>query len=525
MTTSPPKLYGLGLALFVLPALAFIGRNLRVYTLDVLWPPLGIACAVALAVYLVCLIASRLIGSGMGATLYVAGACFWFFQFWYGELAAQMPLLANERLAALLIACCALLISLVTRWPGVHRTILVFLGLNLALVAAGHLTADRPPQKTERPTLFKLPAPAEFHAPAPRELNIYYVILDGLSSERVLEQRFGIDVTESVQRLVKEHSYFVAPAARSSYNATYLTLSSIFYQTYPVTEASGPYPNRTPFFPRLLSNAGQVSLFNSLQKLGYRFTHIGNSWGPCNASEQVLCLTDHAAKTSVLVELMNNYAARSFFVGSLVEPHMNRIHVRQARDAASINDNDAIRTFMRVAREHPAMTQRKRNFFFIHHMNPHPPARDDQCNLLDGGYYTVEDARGYGSSVLCAFRRIQELTDFIAREDPGAMVVLQADHGAGVSFDFSRRFEENTPAHLDERFSIFNALKVPTECASGLREDLGNVETINLVLGCAGGSLPVTHRPRSYVGFYEGHPDFGMVFRAFGAEDSQSDGK
>lgn len=520
MTAPSPRPYLLGLSLFAAPALFFIARNLDVYTLAFLWPSLGVSLAVAVAVGGVTWLVARLTGSRIPGVLYVTLAGFWFLQFWHKDLVDLMSRGLDAEMAATLatqvVLFAAAAVALLAQWPAVQRAIVIFLGLNLVLLAVGELSAG---WRAAGDSAAAVRAPVAAAAPAAsvRDLNIYYVIVDGMSSQRVLQRNFGIDVSAAVQRLEQRHQFYVVPRARSSYNMTHLTLASIFYLGYPVQEDSPRYRDRLMFFPRLLHTPEKVGLFGRLDALGYRLTHVGNPWAPCVSTDKLRCLTDHAVETSFFAELMNDYAMQVYFSGSLIESVYIRSGAVQAF-SFSINNNDALNIFMRAVEERPQMVKAKRNFFFIHHMNPHPPARDAQCELLGGGNYTKEDLPGYRTSVGCAFRRIQDFSDLIARVDPGAIVVVQADHGAGINYPVHLPFSNIGPRELDERFSIFNAIKLPADCRSGLSETLGNVETINLVLGCAGGALPPPQEPRSYVGFYEGRREFGTVRRVFGPE-------
>lgn len=517
MRRPSPKPYLAGFALFGAPAVFFMMRNMEAYHLRFLWPSLLVAAAVGAALAAVTALAEYVTRCKQFAGLYVAAGAFWFLQFWYPEAAHVLRGLVDPELGALVaIFALAAVIGRFARFAAMQHAVLLFLAINLGLLAA---------QSTGRAVAGAAGA-AEGQVPvgpvgpdlvqpvASRSTNVYYVIMDGLTSETVLREDFALDLRRPVQRLAREHGFQVAPAARSSYNVTYLTLASIFEQDYSVDEVSAPYRTRAQFFPYILGSADRLPLFANLDRLGYRFTHIGNTWAPCRSRLKVLCLTDHGVQASPLLELLRDYAVQVFFARSWLG--VTFAHAGDGLDIPrSVNDNDALRTAMEFIRARPEAIRRHRNFFFIHHMNPHPPARTAECTLREGGNYTREDHDGYRTSAQCAFRRMGEFADVIAEVDPDAIVVFQGDHGAAVNYRIDLPLKQLTSAQLRERFSIFNAVRLPPECRGGVFDAMGNVETINLVLGCLAHRLPAPREPRSYAAFYETHPEFGRVQRVF----------
>lgn len=505
-----------GFLVFLAPAAFFVAKNLDVYHFRFLWPSLGISLAVSLFLLVPTVLGALLTRSTAFINLYFGLACLWFLQFRHQEVKDFFGVgLNSDYVATTIVVSLSLVLGFFSKKQVLQRSIVLFLGLNLCLIIVLQLmpkgAVERAPVNSAK---LEAPVPVVLQSDHSRHINIYYVIMDGLTSERILKHQFDVDVSSYIKNLSGELSYYIASDARSNYNVTHLTLASIFYQAYPVDEKSGPYQNRSLFFPEMLSNPEKLSLLSNLDRLGYRFTHIGNSWGPCNPSAKVRCINEYGTQTSFLVELLNNYSVQVFFKGSLLANNL-KLQTPEIERPKSINDNDAVQTAITFIKEHPKVISAKGNFFFIHHMNPHPPARSENCELLDGGNYIDEDLPGYRSSAICAFRRIEELARLISLVDPTAIVVFQGDHGAGVGYDFDFPFDQLSVDHLDERFSIFNALKLPPDCETGLNNSLGNVETINLVLGCVGNNLPNSSQPRSYAGFYETRPEFGRVNQVF----------
>ena len=72
--------------------------------------------------------------------------------------------------------------------------------------------------------------------------------------------------------------------------------------------------------------------------------------------------------------------------------------------------------------------------------------------------------------------------------DPMAIVVIQCDPGPAITYNFDKDLEKITDKELEERFSIFNAVKLPEGCILPSVKNLGNVETIQLIINCISGT-------------------------------------
>ena len=100
------------------------------------------------------------------------------------------------------------------------------------------------------------------------------------------------------------------------------------------------------------------------------------------------------------------------------------------------------------------------------------------------------------------------------------MIVIQGDHGAAfLGYQATSKFDElrlsnllnSDPKPILERFSISNALKLPSECLKYLSDDLGPVNTVRLTIACASGILPEYVEEKSFFTTYQSHTDFGKV--------------
>ena len=115
-------------------------------------------------------------------------------------------------------------------------------------------------------------------------------------------------------------------------------------------------------------------------------------------------------------------------------------------------------------------------------MMPHNPyIYNTDCTYDGSAKNNLKDQlEGYKKNYFCTIKRINEFLDFIEKNDPGAIVVLQGDHGFKNDNNFT--YENDL-----EKFKIFNLLKTPDECKNYYKNNkrLGNINSIRVVLNCA----------------------------------------
>jgi len=92
------------------------------------------------------------------------------------------------------------------------------------------------------------------------------------------------------------------------------------------------------------------------------------------------------------------------------------------------------------------------------------------------------------------------LLDIINEQDPDAIVVIQGDHGTLFNYNWSINPLLHENSVLQDRFSIFNALKLPRYCDQPKSLKLGNVETIQIVMACLKNEKAKEPKNLSYVG-------------------------
>jgi hypothetical protein len=134
-------------------------------------------------------------------------------------------------------------------------------------------------------------------------------------------------------------------------------------------------------------------------------------------------------------------------------------------------------------------------FAFVHVLAPHFPYRyRDDCSPRGAPVARDEESReeqveNYSTQVRCIDALALQAVDTIVEHDPSAIVILQSDHGSDIDFDWSAAPQDWTPEQVTERYSAFNAMRLPDRC-DGAVEGAALVNTSRIVLACVEGREP-----------------------------------
>lgn len=350
------------------------------------------------------------------------------------------------------------------------------------------------------------------------DANVYFIILDGLVSYEYLLRR-----DESKENFISEfrdfnnnllqNGFYNFPNSFSSYNLTQLTLGAIFRQEY--YQDGIIHNDISSFFPRIIYQSSPPSLINNLVKIGYKFSYSGNFWSDCRPKVKIInCLerTSEGSDYSIYKAIDNGFSNPGFqtyisrsFLGMLI------------RRYGELNDifyfDDGLDNFLNSGYE--SMILNKKNFFFIHNELPHPPYPNEKCEIDPTRLLTEwgDDFNTYLLSVSCALDKAKTAIDQIITLDKSAIIVLQGDHGPAINYDWSIHPKFLAVDQIEERFSIFNAARVPKSCIHNYaNKRLGNVESINLIVNCISGSNnEINIENKSYAGTYADSEYYGSL--------------
>lgn len=307
--------------------------------------------------------------------------------------------------------------------------------------------------------------------------NVWVFVADGYTSPDTVEALTGRQVDGFVAAL-EDRGFVVADEAEANYPVTHVSLASMLEMDYVVDE-DDRIRSRDPFYDRLQGDNATVETFRSN---GYGYVHgqAGGWEGSACSGREDLCI----APPSVASETSLGLAAMTPLGELLAPPGYHS--VAQHSDPSVVVDQ--------VQQAAPAEPY----FVFAHLLGTHPPfLRHADCRFRQG----VEVAElgdpgaasGYGDAIACANRQFTDAVDRIVEHDPGAIVVIQGDHGAQLQARAS-----DAAAWPQDRYQVMSALRVPPGCRDEVPEDLAIVNVMRVVMGCLEGVPPDLLPHRSY---------------------------
>lgn len=343
-------------------------------------------------------------------------------------------------------------------------------------------------------------------------LNVYYVILDGLTSYDYLSKNLYTDHKgfNEFNNNLKKFNFRIFNNSLSSYNSTYLTLASILEMKY--FDETMIYHNRDDFFPNMLYKETPPNLILKLNEIGYEFYYSGNSEIQCKINKNFHCVSKLSDKNSnniysKMINFMQNPGIQTYIRNSLI----NSFLIRLSHNLNFSFDMDALDNFTTSIIN--SIEPNSNKFYFIHNLSPHPPYPQADCEIENNNSKTVWGTIDeYSIAINCVLKKTQKFIDNVLINDPNAIIVIQADHGPNFTYDFSINPLSVNKESLQEKFSIHNSVKLPPKCDVIKSDSLGNVETINLIFNCLI-NKKIDHKPlnRSFAGAFEDSSFFGNL--------------
>ena len=174
--------------------------------------------------------------------------------------------------------------------------------------------------------------------------------------------------------------------------------------------------------------------------------------------------------------------------------------------------DDSISTEIEYMRTEPHIWSNGGIFTIVHTLLPHKPYMEDNYSIvrLDKHIFKKEK---YSSSVLCALKRIEEITDFIIDNDPDAAIIVKNDHGVrlpGTEVESHELFDNIQKYFIDARMGNFNAAY---GCGANRAVQNNQANIVKFVVECLNGTIMENKvNNQSFYGCYENHSLYGQVF-------------
>jgi len=300
--------------------------------------------------------------------------------------------------------------------------------------------------------------------------DVYYLIVDGYARGDVLRAVHQFDNGEFLDAL-RQRGFFVASQARANYAQTRLSLPASLNMDY-----LPPLPTTNEYEPhhaelRVLRKYGRV--LRRFRQQGYRYRHVGSAHfrRAADADEELYLGNGDGSyrnaflQTTLLGPLVGKLAGLS-------RGNPADVHEFQFKAIAQQKTVDGpLFTFAHICCPHPPYVYGR------HGRLPQPVGDDDANSSL------------YVEQLQYLNGRVLELIDAIDRTSgPGAVIVLQADHGsASLGMDQTPSAEQ-----LFERMSIFSAYRVPEATRQELYPTITPVNSFRVLFnGLFGDNWPL----------------------------------
>jgi hypothetical protein len=334
--------------------------------------------------------------------------------------------------------------------------------------------------------------------------NIYYFILDGMTSLKYFQESFP-ETEEKLNNInyLKSNNFIIHENSNSNYNTTYLSLASLIMLDYSVTDKSKKYYDRKEFWPYLLGNPKKKpELISILEEYNMGFNWYGNITASCKnySYNKDFC---PSKSTSNFFYVFNSFFKKTPLITILRKLFPDIM-------LAGYGDNiDAIKNFLS---DFDGLDISKKKFYLIHHLSPHPPyIYNSDCSIKQNKFTDIleESFDGYKDAYLCTLQKINHVIAIILKKDPKSLIVFTADHGWILKNDKKYNNEQLL------KFPIFNSFKIDEECKKLVPEKIDAISTVRLVLGCNINKEPILTSNESYIGYQENNVNFGTILKAF----------
>lgn len=357
----------------------------------------------------------------------------------------------------------------------------VFLGLNLppfyTIVTSLHnqISGKNSTSHTSTPSK----ATSNIAATGGTLPNVYWIILDMYSRHDVLQEYYGFDNTAFLAGL-NDRGFYIAGDSYSNFQSTRLSLSTTLNMDYYL-------PVEAEMNPMLWQSKlqGDNAAVRKFRELGYQYLHIepgGNTLKTrCGGSED-LCI--HGPQNGVI---------------SLNEAHVGMLRLTPFyRILKNLKGNLFTFDFTTIedVRKHIDPHKNTPFFAFTHILSPHPPARfTETCEYRDRTEWELLETndpdadKNYINDMKCLNAKVLNMLDWLTKEDPNAIILVQADHGRSPNQDGINPTPENiTKKEFWHRsHAIMNSYRAPVSCLENLYSSISPVNNFPFIFSCIEG--------------------------------------
>ncbi|MCF8468229.1 MAG: sulfatase-like hydrolase/transferase [Sneathiella sp.] len=254
---------------------------------------------------------------------------------------------------------------------------------------------------------------------AGKKRNIFYIILDRYADQRTLATDYDFDNSEFTSFL-RQNGFFVATESAANYPFTAQSLSSSLnmkYHNFTADQVPSHKDDWMPFIRVLQKNR----VTESLQKIGYKYVHMGSWWGPTEKNP----MADENFRTTFIGQFNRKFLLRSIFA-----PLFFASNDEVSRQ--SIAPDQCLRVPQKLKRLQELAASKEPTFTFAHFLVPHPPFvfdKDGNClGPKESFSRTLEES--YLGQLQYADKFMSALVKtLLSQPGPKPIIIIQADEG------------------------------------------------------------------------------------------------
>lgn len=336
--------------------------------------------------------------------------------------------------------------------------------------------------------------------------NIYWIVLDGYPRQDVLQKYFTFDNSGFIRSLAAL-DFTVLGRSRSNFPATIYSISSTLNMDY-VVRANGDRIESYSIKEMYPIVRGKSRTVARLKAAGYNYVHFENGYDyltECDADEP-RCIHGNVGLDEFDTAIMSNTPIIDLIVD------WEKLKGRLYSAPFAWGGVEELTSKLDMIRKTPSPF-----FVYAHVLAPHPPIRfRSDCSFrpaepdLQG--WNAAGRSAFIEQLECVNSQTQVLLQKLTQSDPGALVILQSDHGTAFNGQFEKPPTDWLDTDLHERFAALNAMRLPAQCRANAAPDLTLIDTFPLVLSCLTGGEFKRHLPRFFVTPYEDSQDIGRAY-------------
>lgn len=299
--------------------------------------------------------------------------------------------------------------------------------------------------------------------------DIYYVILDGYGSSRVLDETLNYDNSEFLDYL-RSQGFYVADQSRSNYRFTHASLASSLNMKHVnyLGELVEQDRDDLELYFQLIRDA-EVMKF--LRSRGYKIVHFKKDWMPRGDDA-----TGHVYVGCETYGTLMGLGLQEDFADVLLRTTMLNAF-RQYLSVGSGTKQQKILCDFGKFEEVNRIDGPK--FVLAHLDSVHPPyvfGRHGEQVRTTSSAQDWKPREQYLDQLIFINRKLVHLVDMlISANDPPPIIILQADHGPGF---FGNQYNEEA---VRTTTGILNAYLLPDGATDSLYETISPVNTFRLI--------------------------------------------